>query len=186
MIDPTMLDPNLLANVQDMLQLALMCCDRPPKALAIDIGCSVSAVYEAMNGAKSIPIKVRRRLSSVNIIAASAVALDATGFTRLFGYQKVDRHIQSMIIRLKKQDKVISYALDDLPEMLLDKNSYSDLSEDEANHVMTVACQLVDRANGTINLVMELEARYRLGITPYLQGKEKVARVSAQTTCEAK
>lgn len=182
MIDLTMLDPNLLANAQDMLELALMCCDKPPKALAIDIGCSVSAIYQAMKGVKSIPIKVRRRLSSVNIIAAAAVALDATGFTRLFGYQKVDRHIQSMIIRLKKQDKVISSVLNDLPEMLLDKNSYEDLSKEEVDHITTVAYQLVNRANGTINLVMELEARYHLGITPYLQGKEKAACVGAQTT----
>lgn len=73
---------------KDMLELAMMCCDRSPKALAIDLGCSLSAVYEAMKGAKSIPVKVRRRLSSVNLVETSAVALEATGFTRLFSLSK--------------------------------------------------------------------------------------------------
>ena len=173
MIDPSVLDPSTLSNVQDMLELAMMCCDRSPKALAIDIGCSLSAVYEAMKGARNIPVKVRRRLSSVNLVAASAVALEATGFTRLFGYQKVDRHIQSMIIRLKRQDKAVSGILDDLPEMLLDKNTRDDLSDNDIGKINQVACQLVDRANGTINLIMELEVRYKLGLTEYMQGKEQ-------------
>ncbi len=173
MIDPSVIDPNTLANVQDMLELAVMCCDRSPKALAIDIGCSLSAVYEAMKGARNIPIKVRRKLSSMNVIAASAVALEATGFTRLFGYQKVDRHIQSMIIRLKRQDKAVSGFLDDLPEMLLDKNTREDLSSDDVEEISHIAYQLIDRANGTINLIMELEVRYKLGFTDYMQGKEE-------------
>jgi len=180
-IDPSVLDPNTLSNVQDMLEMAIMCCDRSPKALAIDIGCSISAVYEAMKGARNIPIKVRRKLSSVNLVAASAVALEATGFTRLFGYQKVDRHIQSMIIRLKKMDKPVMKALDDLPEILLDKNSKDDLSEEEATFVSETACQLVDRANGTINLIMELEVRYKLGIIEYMQGKKESALATTST-----
>lgn len=171
MIDPSVLDPSAISNVQDMLELAMMCCDRSPKALAIDLGCSLSAVYEAMKGARSIPVKVRRRLSSVNLVAASAVALEATGFTRLFGYQKVDRHIQSMIIRLKRQDKAVAGELDDLPELLLDKNTRADLSPEDIEKIKHIACQLVNRTNGTINLVMELEVRYKLGLTEYMQGK---------------
>jgi len=177
-IDPSVLDPSTLSNVQDMLELAMMCCDRPPKALALDLGCSLSAVYEAMKGARNIPVKVRRRLSSVNLVAASAVALEATGFTRLFGYQKVDRHIQSMIIRLKRLDKAVSGDLDDLPELLLDKNTQADLSKEDRERISNIAYQLVDRANGTINLIMELEVRYKLGLTKYMQGraeKEKSA-----------
>jgi len=173
MIDPSVLDPSAISNVQDMLELAMMCCDRSPKALAIDLGCSLSAVYEAMKGARSIPVKVRRRLSSVNLVAASAVALEATGFTRLFGYQKVDRHIQSMIIRLKRQDRGVAGELDDLPELLLDKNTRADLSVEDMEKIRHIAYQLVNRANGTINLIMELEVRYKLGLTEYMQGKSE-------------
>lgn len=181
MIDPSVIDPNTLANVQDMLELAVMCCDRSPKALAIDIGCSLSAVYEAMKGARNIPIKVRRKLSSMNVIAASAVALEATGFTRLFGYQKVDRHIQSMIIRLKRQDKIVAAVLDDLPELLLDRNTREDLTPDDIKKILEIAYHLVDRTNGTINLIMELEVRYKLGLTQYMQGEKKSALAATST-----
>lgn len=182
MIDPSMLDPSTLSNVQDMLQLAVMCCDRPPKALAMDLGCSMSAVYEAMRGARNIPVKVRRKLSSVNLVAASAVALEATGFTRLFGYQKVDRHVQSMIIRLKRQDKAVMNGLNDLPELLLDKESQADLTTEETARLTEITCQLVDRANGTINLIMELETRYQIGVTDYMQGGKEKSVLAATST----
>jgi hypothetical protein len=181
-----MITPDMFQNVNDMLQLAIACCDRPPKAIAADIGYSVDSIYSALKGSRSIPVKARQKLSQVNFIAAAAVAMEATGFKRLFGYQKVDRHVQSMIIRLKRQDKEISGVLNELPEMLLDKNSYEDLTADEVNQITMIACRLVDRANGTINLVMELETRYKLGLTGYLQGKEKAACVGAQTTFTGK
>lgn len=178
----TMMTPDMLQNVSDMLQLAIGCCDRPPKAIAADIGYSVDAIYSALKGSRSIPVKARQKLSQVNFIAAAAaVALEATGFKRLFGYQKVDRHIQSMIIRLKRQDKEISGVLNEMPEMLLDKNSYLDLTSDEVEQITMVACRLVDRANGTINLVMELETCYKLGLTGYLQGKGKDTCVVVRT-----
>lgn len=182
MIDATLIDPNLVQNVQDMLQLALMCCDRPPKALAADIGYSVTAVYGALTGTRSIPTRARRKLSQINFIAATTVALEGTGFLRLFGYQKVDRHIQSMIIRLRQQDKEMSKLLEELPVILLDKNQREDLQDDDIQKVTVTSYGLIDRANATINLIMELEVRYKLNLTRYLQGKEKAACVGAQAT----
>ena len=173
MIDVTFLDPILLENIQDMLQLSMMCCDRPPKAIAADIGYSVNSIYGALSGERSIPAKARRKLSQVNFIAAATVALESTGFTKLFGYQKVDRHIQSMIIRLKKQDKEVMVLIDDLPIILLDKNCKADLTEEDLLIIQEVMERLVDRTNATFNLVMELESKYGLGVTEYLKGKEK-------------
>lgn len=180
MIDATLLDPSLVQNVQDMLQLAIMCCDRPPKALAADIGYSVTAVYGALTGTRSIPARARRKISQINFIAATTVALEGTGFLRLFGYQRVDRHIQSMIIRLKQQDKEVSKVLDELPVILLDKNQREDLGEDELQQVTVTSHKLIDRANSTINLIMELEVKYKLNLSQYLQGKEKAAGLAHQ------
>jgi len=169
------IDVPMVDSIGDMLQIAIMCCDRPPKALAIDIGYSVDTIYAACKDARSIPSKARQKLSSVNFIAASAVALEATGFRRLFGYQKVDRHIQSMILRLKKQDKEISGRLEDLPVILLDKNERNDLSESELLDLEDTAHRLVDRANSTINLIMELEYKYGLGVTKYMKNEKTPA-----------
>jgi len=177
-----MIDVPMMDSIGDMLELAMMCCDRPPKALAADIGYSVDSIYAACKNARAIPNKARQKLSQMNSIAASAVALEATGFMKLFGYQKVDRHVQSMILRLKKQDKEIFVLLEDLPVTLLDKNGRKDLSENELNDLELTAHRLVDRANSTINLIMELEYKYGLGVTDYMKGKEKATCVGPQMT----
>lgn len=168
-----MIDVPMVDSIGDMLELAIMCCNRPPKAIAADIGYSVDTIYSACKNARAIPNKARQKLSQINSIAASAVALEATGFMKLFGYQKVDRHVQSMILRLKKQDKEVFILLEDLPVILLDKNDRKDLSESELSELEVTAQRLVDRANSTINLIMELEHKYGLGVTRYMQGKEK-------------
>lgn len=169
----TMVTPDMLESVGDMLQLAMMCCDKPPKAIAAEIGYSVDSIYSAMKGLRNIPTQARQKLAGVNVIAAAAVALEATGFKRLFGYQKVDRHIQSMIIRLKAYDKNTSKLLDELPIILLDKNSHDDLSIEDKQYLTITAQKLIDQTNSTINLIMELESKYKIGLTSYLQGKEK-------------
>ena len=169
----TIISPDMLQSAADMLQLAIMSCDKPPKAIASEIGYSVDSIYAAAKGARSIPAQARQKLSEVNVIAAAAVALEATGFFKLFGYQKVDRHVQSMILRLKARDKTTSKLLDELPVILLDKHSREDLNREEYQQLTVTAHQLIDRANCTINLIMELEIKYKLGLTRYLQGKEK-------------
>ncbi len=165
--------PDMVETASDMLQLAFMCCDKPPKAIAADIGYSVDSIYSAMKGIRNIPTQARQKISGVNVIAAAAVALEATGFKRLFGYQKVDRHIQSMILRLKTRDKETARLLDEMPVLLLDKHSRDDLSREEMQWLTETACRIADIANGHINLIMELEAKYKLGITDYLQGNKK-------------
>lgn len=168
-----MFSPDMLDSVGDMLQLAMACCDIPPKAIAAEIGYSVDSIYAAANGVKKIPNRARQQLSNLNLIAAAAVAMEATGFKRLFGYQKVDRHIQSMILRLKMRDKETDKILEALPAVLLDKNSRDDLTADEVDWLQQASCMLADLTNSHINLIMELEARYRLGITTYLQDNKK-------------
>ena len=165
--------PDMVETASDMLQLAIMCCDKPPKIIAQDIGYSVDSIYSAMKGIRNIPVNARQKLASVNVIAAAAVALEATGCKRLFGYQKVDRHVQSMIVRLKSRDKVTDRILDDMPAMLLDKESRDDFSAEEIMWLQDAACRIADLANGHINLIMELETKYKLGITEYLQDNKK-------------
>ena len=68
-----------------------------------------------------------------------------------------------------------------MPVLLLDKETAADLSKDEFEQLKTAAEKLVERVNCSLNLVMELDSRYRLEITEAIQTK-KVACVSAQTT----
>jgi len=178
----TLATPDVIQSVQDMLELAFACCDRPPKQIAADIGYSVDSIHAALRGSRNIPVKARQKLSGFSFITAVTVAMESTGMPRLFGYQKVDRHIQSMITRLKKQDKDVMLLIDDLPIVLLDKNCKSDLTDEDLLMVNQIMERLVDRTNSTFNLVMELESKYGLGVTQYMQGKEKATCVGPQMT----
>lgn len=166
------MDVNLIQNASDILQLAVMMCDRPPKQLAADIGYSVEAVRAAMAGTKSIPIKARKRISGINIASAMAVAMESTGLGRLFGYHDVDRHLQSMILRMREKDKASMVATEELPLIVLDKETREQLDPGDLEKIEAAVDVLVDKANFTINLIMELESKYRLETAGKLQ-KEK-------------
>lgn len=169
-----MIDVPMIDSVGDMIQLAIMACDQPPKAIAMELQCSASHLYGAMQDLRSLPKKARQQFSSKNLIAAAAVAMESTGFDWLFGYQKVDRHIQSMILRLKKQDKEVMIIMSDLPFMLLDKNCGADLTEEEQLVLKEVVIKLSARSNSTLNLMQELEVKYGLKVNDYMQEKSPV------------
>lgn len=182
MIDPSVLDPSYIESINDMLQLAIMCCNEPPKAIAAQIGCSLSMMYKVLDGTRRVPNKVRHELSKINLVSAATVALEATGFIRLFGYRKVDRHVQSLILELKVSDKQVADGLDKLPVLLLNKNSKKDLSDDDIAIVKDVVYKLVDRANANINLLMELDSRYDLNLERYLSGHAKKPQTAVTST----
>ncbi len=166
------MDIVMIDSVGDMLNLAISLYGLPPKAVALEMECSISHMYRALKDIKSVPIKVRQKLSKINVVAASAVAMEATGFKRIFGFQQVDRHVQSMILRMRQKNKEASERMEALPGLLLDKNCREDLSPEEHAFVYETALVLSDQINYTLNLVMELETKYRLGLAGELQ-KEK-------------
>lgn len=176
-----LISPDVVQSAGDMFQLALMSCDKPPKVIAQEVGCSVDSIYSAARGIRAMPVKVRQKLAGVSCIAAAAIALEATGFARWFGYQKVDRHIQSMIVRLRAKDREVDKLLDALPTLLLDKHGKEDFTAEEYTQLEAVACNLVDLTCNHTNLIMELEVKYKLNITPYLQGIEKPPVRQTQT-----
>jgi plasmid maintenance system antidote protein VapI len=169
-----MLDIPMIDSIGDMLELGVMAMNIPPKALAAEIGYSVDALYLAFKGERSIPVKARIKLSSKNLIMACAVALEGTGLSNIFGYQNVDRHIQSMIIRVKAKNKEVDNLVNELPIMLLDKNSIDDLTEDELNQVRDIAMKVLEGLNCSLNLAMELDSRYSLELTDDLKKKKRL------------
>lgn len=58
-----MIDPTGLQDLSDMVQLALMACDKPPKALAIELKCSISAVYQSLQGTRTLPASAMRKFA---------------------------------------------------------------------------------------------------------------------------
>lgn len=159
-----MIDPTGLQDLPDMVQLALMACDKPPKALAIELKCSISAVYQSLQGTRTLPASAMRKFAKLNLIASSAMAMQATGFKKLFKYRKSDRHIQSRLVELKMFDKRADEAMNMLPELLFDKNSPKDLTDEDRKVILNAVSAMMDRDNVALNLFMELDNKYKLDL----------------------
>ena len=159
-----MIDPTGLQDLPDMVQLALMACDKPPKALAIELKCSISAVYQSLQGTRTLPASAMRKFAKLNLIASSAMAMQATGFKKLFRYRKSDRHIQSRLVELKIFDKRADEAMNMLPELLFDKNSPKDLTDEDRKIILNAVSAMMDRDNVALNLFMELDKKYKLDL----------------------
>lgn len=159
-----MIDPTGLQDLPDMVQLALMACDKPPKALAIELKCSISAVYQSLAGTRTLPASAMRKFAKLNLIASSAMAMQATGLQKLFKYRKSDRHIQSRLVELKIFDKRADEAMNMLPELLFDKNSPKDLTDEDRNVILNAVSAMMDRDNVALNLFMELDNKYKLDL----------------------
>lgn len=159
-----MIDPTGLQDLPDMVQLALMACDKPPKALAIELKCSISAVYQSLQGTRTLPASAMRKFAKLNLIASSAMAMQATGFKKLFKYRKSDRHIQSRLVELKIFDKRADEAMNMLPELLFDKNSPKDLTDEDRKVILNAVSAMMDRDNVALNLFMELDNKYKLDL----------------------
>ena len=172
------MDLVMIDSVGDMLNMAISMYGMPPKVVAMEVECSISHMYSALKDVKSVPVKARQQISKINLVAAAAVAMEATGFKRIFGFQQVDRHVQSMILRMRKKNKEASALMEELPVMLLDKNSRDDLSPEELKFIHSTALVLIEQINCTLNLAMELEVKFHLGLAEEMQ-KENPSGVGA-------
>ena len=58
-----MIEPNLINDLPDMIQLAIMSINKPPKAVALELNCSISAIYQALHGKRTLPAKKMRKFA---------------------------------------------------------------------------------------------------------------------------
>lgn len=161
MIDPT--------DISDMVQLAIMASDKPPKAVALELKCSLSAVYQSMQGKRFIPAGKMRKFSEMNLIAAASMALQSTGLAKLFRYRKSDRHIQARLLELKIYDKRSDDEMNKLPELLFNKNTADDLNENDKQVLLAAVSSMMERDNIALNLFMELDTRYQLDLVSIIK-----------------
>lgn len=157
-----MIEPNLINDLPDMIQLAIMSINKPPKAVALELNCSISAIYQALHGKRTLPAKKMRKFAEN--IAAASMAMQATGLNRLFRYRKTDRHIQARLLELKIYDKKADEAMNKLPELLFNKNSNKDLSESDKKILLQSIDAMIERDNISLNLFMELDIKFNLDL----------------------
>lgn len=162
-----------IEQLHEMVQLALMAADKPPKALAMELHCSLSAVHQALKGTRTIPASVMRKFAENNLIAAASMALQATGLSKLFRYRKSDRHILARVTELKMLDRRADEHMNKMPELLFNKNTPSDLTEEEKKFLKEAVGVMMERDNAALNLFMELDTRYKLDIVKSINKKPR-------------
>ena len=162
-------------EVGSMLKEAISRGDIPVKSLAIETKYSTDAFYMAMKGKRSTPQDARERISALNILGGMALALEVTGY-KFFSYASGDRHPQTLIRRVEKEDREADAAMHDIPFVLIDKQTAQDLSPEDRLMVQNAGKEICDRICADLNLVCELDDTFQLGLVDYLlDRKEKTA-----------
>lgn len=159
-------------EVGKMLHEALKRSEVPPKALAMDCGCSVDAIYAAEKGKRRLPRGAQQTIAKTHIVGGLAAAYEATGYT-WFLFDDCDRHPQNLLQRNLKEDKEADEVLAELGFRLIDKQTRADLTDVDILFLRCVGKELSDRVKSDINLLIELEDRYQIGLLDYLLQKEK-------------
>lgn len=159
-------------EVGKMLHEALNRSEVPPKALALDCGCSVDAIYAAEKGKRRLPKGSQKTISQTHVVGGLAAAYEATGYI-WFLFDDCDRHPQNLLQRALKEDREADALLNELGFRLIDKQTRADLKDVDILFLRTVGKELSDRVKSDINLLIELEDRYQIGLLDYLLQKEK-------------
>jgi len=137
---------------------------------ARQINVTPSMLSKILAGERNIAPDLKLKLAGMHILAGLAMAMESTGY-RCFAYIDGDRHPQTMIRRVEKEDREADEALEKLPWLLMDKNGPEDLTPEEKLRVKRKAKEILDRVCVDLNLVAELDDRFRLGLLEYLTGK---------------
>ncbi len=164
----------------DMLKLAVAVSGKPPKAVARENGYSEDALYAAMGGNRHIPTMAREKLARLNVFGCMAVAGEATGLGKIFGYLRVDRHIQTLLQLVFKEDREADESIGRLPQVLLNKTCREDLEPGDEELLIKAGKEICDRIRTDFNFIAELDAKYELDLMRYLGEKEKADCVAAR------
>lgn len=136
-----------------------------------------SLLSKILSGERNVAPDLKPKLSRMHLLAGLAMALEATGY-KIFEYIRGDRHPQTMLRRVEKEDAEADAALKSIGWRIIDKECPEDLTEDDKFALLTAAKEIADRVKTEINLLIEWEDRYRLGLLEHLTGEKKKGLVA--------
>lgn len=147
---------------------------------ARQINVTPSMLSKVLAGERNIAPDIRQKLARMHPMVGLALALEATGY-RIFSYIRGDRHPQTMLRRVEKEDAEADAALEPLAWRTIDKDGPEDLTPEDVIALKAAGKEIADRIRADINLLVEWEDRYQLGLLDYLTEKEKALGSIAET-----
>lgn len=146
------------------------------KDLALRTKYHPDAIYKAARGERRIPADAKPELAKASILIGMEIARMETGYSGLFRYIEGDRHPQVMLRRVEKEDSEADRALQGLGWRTINKNTAGDLAPEDRMALQAAGKELIDRIRADLNLVIEWEERFRLGLVDYLTGAKESTR----------
>ncbi|HOV80378.1 MAG TPA: hypothetical protein PK728_09780 [Bacillota bacterium] len=138
-----------------------------------------SMLSKVLSGERNLAPDLKPRVAKMHPLAGLAIALEATGYS-WFSYVDGDRHPQTMIRRVEKEDVEADEALKPIAWRTIDKQLAEDLTPEDVVALKAAAKEISDRIIAEINLLIEWEDRYKLGLLDMLRQKEKAALAAAR------
>lgn len=141
------------------------------KEIARSLNIDRTTLSKILSGNRGIAPDLKPRFSGRSIAAGIAIAHEDTEY-HLFVYIEGDRHPQTMIRRAEKEDHDVHVAMQGLAWRTIDKNGPQDLTQEDEIALRAAAKEIAERIKADINLLIEWDERYRLGLIDYLTGKK--------------
>lgn len=142
------------------------------KAAARYLNLSDEMVSRVLSGERNLAPDLMPKAAGAHLMIGLSIAEETTGY-KCFSYIEGDRHPQTMIRRVEKEDAEADEALRYLPWILIDKNGPEDLSPEERDLMFSIGKEICDRICVDTNLVEEMDDRFKLGLVEYLARKER-------------
>lgn len=149
------------------------------KEIARRINYSDEMLSKVLAGERNLAPDVTPKLAGMHPLIGQALAEEATHY-KCFSYIDGDRHPQTMLRRVEKEDFEADQALKTVPWILIDKSQPEDLTTDEKMILQKAGREVCDRIKVDLNLAVELDDRFQLGLLDYLLEKEKTALKAAR------
>ncbi|TEB13412.1 helix-turn-helix transcriptional regulator [Pelotomaculum propionicicum] len=147
------------------------------KEAARRLNYSPEMLNKILAGVREPAPDAKPKLSQMHMIAGLALAQEVTGYN-IFSYIEGDRHPQTMIRRVEKEDHEAHEALRPLGWRIIDKQKPEDLTDEDVFALKVVGKEVSERIKTDINLLIELEETFQLGLLDYLTGKKEIAQVA--------
>lgn len=154
-----------------MLKMAFKDSDTTPKAVAMDTNYSVDAIYAAITERRKIPKEAKKKLSELHPLAGMAVAYEQTGY-KTFEIIEGDRHPQTLIRIVEKEDAEADAVLKEIPWLLIGKNKPEDLTSEVRGAIEALGMEIIHRIRADFNLLAGLDSCYKIGFIKMLLDKK--------------
>ena len=145
------------------------------KDVARHLNIDPTTLSKILNGHYEISPDLKPKLAKKSIAAGMAIAHEDTRYY-IFEYIQGDRHPQTMLRRVEKEDHEADAAMRGIAWRTIDKNHAGDLTPEDRIALQAAGKELIDRAKADLQLVIEWEERYKLGLIDYLTGTKESTR----------